>query len=62
MESRKKDLKSALPAPLIRPEPYHTYRGHQHDVVGHRGAKLVLQVLHSTAPVIDGDKVALALI
>lgn len=62
MEGREEDPEFALPAPLVRPQSHHAHRGHQHDVVGHRGAELILQVLDRAAAVVDGDKVALALV
>lgn len=62
MEGCKEDLESALPASLVCPQPHHTHRGRQHDIIGHCGAELVLQVLNRTAAIIDGNKVTLALI
>lgn len=62
MESCKENPEFALPASLICPQPHHAHRGGQHDVVGHRGAELILQVLDRTAAVVDGNKVPLALI
>lgn len=62
MEGCEEDPESALPASLVCPQPHHAHRGRQHDIVGHRGAELILQVLDRTAAVVDGDKVTLALI
>lgn len=42
MEGCEEDPKFAFPASLVRPQSHHTHRGHQHDIVGHRGAELVL--------------------
>lgn len=62
MEGCEEDPEFALPASLIGPQSHHTHRGRQHDIIGHRGAELILQVLDRTAAVVDGDKVTLALI
>lgn len=62
MESCKEDPEFALPATLICPQPHHAHRRHQHDIVGHRGAELILQVLNRTAAVVDGNEVTLALV
>lgn len=62
MESCEEDFEPALSAPLVRPQPDHTQGGRQHDVIGHRGAELVLQVLHRTAAIIDGNEVTFALV
>ena len=62
MESCKENPEFALSASLIRPQPHHAHRGGQHDVIGHCGAELILQVLDRTAAVVDGNKVPLALI
>lgn len=43
------DAEAALAARLVRPHPDDAQRGDQHDVVGHRGAELALQVLHRAA-------------
>lgn len=43
------DAEAALPAGLVRPHADDAQRGDQHDVVGHRGAELALQVLHRAA-------------
>ena len=40
------DAEAALAAGLVRPHADDPQRGGQHDVVGHRRAELVLQVLH----------------
>lgn len=61
-EGGEEDLEFAFPASLIRPKPYHTQRGCQHHVVGHRRAEFILQVLHRTAAIINGNKVTLALV
>lgn len=62
MEGCKEDFESALPAALVCPQSHHPHRGNQHDIVGHSGAKLILQVLNGTAAVIDANKVTLTLI
>ena len=62
MEGCEEDPEFALPAPLVCPQPHHTHRGHQHDIIGHRGAELILQVLDRTTAIINGNKVTLALI
>lgn len=62
MESCEEDPEPALPAALICPQPHHAHRRHKHDIVGNRGAELILQVLHRTAAVVNGDKVTLALV
>lgn len=50
---REKDAEATLAARLIRPHSDDAECGDQHDVVGHRGAELALQVLHRT----EKDKV-----
>lgn len=45
---REKDAKAAFSAGLICPHADDAQRGNQHDVVGHRGAELALQVFHRT--------------
>lgn len=62
MEGCEEDPEFALPASLVCPHSDHTHGGHQHDIVGHRGAELILQVLNRTAAIIDGNKVTLTLI
>lgn len=62
MESCEEDLEFTLPAALVCPHSHHSHRRHQHDIIGHCGAELILQVLNRTAAVIDGYKVPLALI
>lgn len=62
MKSGEEDPEFALPAALVCPEPHYTHRGHQHHIIGHRGAELVLEVLDRTASIIDRNKVSLALI
>lgn len=62
MEGCEEDPEFALSASLISPQSHHPHRGRQHDIVGHRGAELILQVLDRTAAVVDGNKVTLALI
>lgn len=52
----------APPASLVGPQSHHPHGGHQHDIVGHRGAELILQVLDRAAAIVDGDKVTLALV
>ena len=44
-----KDAEAAPPAGLVRPHADDAQRGDQHDVVGHCGAELALQVLHRAA-------------
>lgn len=41
-----KDAEAAFAAGLVSPHTDDAQRGNQHDVVGHRGAELALQVLH----------------
>lgn len=43
-----KDAKAALAAELVRPHTDDSECGDQHDVVGHRGAELALQVFYRT--------------
>lgn len=43
---REKDAEAAFAAGLVRPHADDAQRGNQHDVVGHRGAELALQVFH----------------
>ena len=43
-----KDAKAALAARLVRPHADDAQRGNQHDVVGHRGAEFIFQVLYRT--------------
>lgn len=62
MEGREEDPEFALSASFIGPQSHHAYRGCQHDIVGHRGAELIFQVLDWTAAIVNGDKVTLALI
>lgn len=62
MEGCEEDPEFALPASLISPQSHHAHRGHQHDVVGHRGAEFILQVLDRTAAIVNGNKVTLALV
>lgn len=62
MEGCEKDLEFALSASFIGPQSHHTHRRCQHDIVGHRGAELILQVLNWAAAIVDGNKVPLALI
>lgn len=62
MEGREEDPEFALSASFIGPQPHNAHRGRQHDIVGHRGAELIFQVLDWTAAIINGDKVTLALI
>lgn len=45
MEGREEDPKFALSASFIGPQSHHAHRGRQHDIVGHRGAELIFQVL-----------------
>ena len=56
------DAEATPAAALVSPHPDHAQRGHQHYVVGHRGAELVLQVLHGAAAVVHRHKVPLALV
>ena len=42
------DAEAALAAGLVRPHADDAQRGDQHDVVGHRGAELTLQVFNRT--------------
>lgn len=46
MVGREKDPEAAFAAELVRPHADDAQSGNQHDVVGHRGAELALQVLH----------------
>lgn len=48
MVGREKDAEAAFAAGFIRPHANDAQRGNQHDVVGHRGAELALQVFHRT--------------
>lgn len=43
-----KDAEAAFSTGLIRPHADDAQRGNQHDVVGHRGTELALQVFHRT--------------
>ncbi len=43
-----KDAEAAFAAGLVRPHADDAQRGNQHDVVGHRGAELALQIFHRT--------------
>ena len=56
------DAEATPAAALVGPHPDHAQRGHQHHVVGHRGAELVLQVLHGAAAVVHRHKVPFALV
>lgn len=41
-----KDAKATLAAGLVRPHADDTQRGDEHDVIGHGGAELALEVFH----------------
>lgn len=45
---REKDAEATFAARLVCPHADDAQRGNQHDVVGHRGAELALQVFHRT--------------
>lgn len=45
MEGREEDPEFALSASFISPQSHYAHRGRQHDIIGHRGAKLIFQVL-----------------
>lgn len=53
---------AAPAAALVGPHPDHPRGGHQHHVVGHRRAELVLQVLHGCTAIVHRHKVTLTLI
>lgn len=46
LEGSEEYTEAALSAALVGPHANHSQRGHQHDVVGHRAAKLIPQVFH----------------
>lgn len=48
MVGREKDAEATLAARLVRPHSDDAECGDQHDVVGHCGAELALQVLNRT--------------
>lgn len=53
---------ATLAAALVGPHADHAQRGHQHDVIGHRAAELIPQVLHRAAAIVHRHKITLALV
>lgn len=62
LEGSEEYTEAALSAALVGPHANHSQRGHQHDVVGHRAAKLIPQVFHRAAAVVHRHEITFALI
>lgn len=61
-EGGEEDTEATFAAALVSPHADDAYWREQHDIVGHRAAKLILQVLDGAAAVVHRHEVALALV
>lgn len=58
----KEHSEPAQPAPFVGPHSDHSHSCLKHYVIGHRAAKLGLEIFNRTASIIDRDEVSLAFI